>query len=174
MKKSHRTESSGTGPEHANQEELSDNYGWPQPDFLSTEALQEILDTDLEPDFRSSRNRLSPGVVNTTEASGQTMEEEEDLSRHRRRLLKSIQTDLGLSKHSELCKHLGVSRSALYGMTKGDRTRYSEPALAKVLEKVGVSRSEWDSPPPPSVPEWLFREAVRQQMLLHTIESLRY
>ncbi len=46
-----------------------------------------------------------------------------------------------------LARHLGVSPSALYGMVRDDRTRFSPEKLRMVLSKIGCSRTRWDRAP---------------------------
>jgi hypothetical protein len=176
MKKARRTESSGTGPEHANQEELSDNYGWPQPDFLSTEALQEMMDTTLEllvPELHVLRNRPPSREIAKSGVTGQTAQEE--LWRHRRRLLNTYQKIHQIPNRLELSRHLGINRSALFFMVRGDPGRYSEDTLDATLKKMNISRKQWDhvgkTPhrPQPPIPEWVPQEVFR----FHMREALR-
>jgi hypothetical protein len=49
-----------------------------------------------------------------------------------------------------LAGHLGVSPSALYGMVRDDRSRYSQDKLEVVLSRIGCSRAKWDRAPKPA------------------------
>jgi hypothetical protein len=49
-----------------------------------------------------------------------------------------------------LAQHLGVCPSALYGMVRDDRTRFSQDKLELVLSKINCSRTGWDCAPKPA------------------------
>jgi hypothetical protein len=67
-----------------------------------------------------------------------------NLKAHRHAILKDFIKQRGLEGMAGLARHLGVSRTALYGMEWGDRKRYSDITLDAVLEKISCSRSEWN------------------------------
>jgi hypothetical protein len=50
----------------------------------------------------------------------------------------------GLVGMDALARRLGVSKSALHGMARGDKTRYREDTLNGVLKKIGSPRAKWD------------------------------
>jgi hypothetical protein len=66
---------------------------------------------------------------------------------HRRQILKNEIAKKNLERMDGLARYIGTTASALYGMTREDRTRYSERSLKKVLEKICCSRAEWDEIP---------------------------
>jgi hypothetical protein len=63
----------------------------------------------------------------------------------RRAILKKYRKKKDLRTMDDLARNLHVSRTALYGMTAGDRTRYSVDALDTVLDRIGCSLTEWNS-----------------------------
>jgi hypothetical protein len=65
----------------------------------------------------------------------------------RRQILRNRIANKNLQGMEGLARYTGSTQSALHGMTRGDRTRYSEVSLKKVLEKIGCSRAEWDEIP---------------------------
>ena len=75
------------------------------------------------------------------------------LRTHRRRILKACMDDKDLDGMDALARRLGVSPSALYGMVRGDRSRYSEETLATVLTRLGCSPAKWNRAVPPAGPK---------------------
>jgi len=65
----------------------------------------------------------------------------------KRAILKEYGSKRELNTIDAIASRLGVSRTALYGMTTGDTERYSEDTLRSVLEKIGCSRAKWDAKP---------------------------
>ncbi len=55
-----------------------------------------------------------------------------------------LRAKLGAGDMADLGRRLGVSRSALYGMCKGDTARYSTDTETKVLRKLHISEAEWN------------------------------
>lgn len=68
------------------------------------------------------------------------------ISNARRRILKKFQSKRGINTVDALARSLGLSRSALYGMTTGDRNRYAEDKLKMMLKKIRCPRAKWNSP----------------------------
>jgi hypothetical protein len=66
------------------------------------------------------------------------------LAAHRRAIMKAFMTTNSLVGMDGLARHVGVSKSALHGMARGDRTRYRDDTLNGVLKKMGCPRSKWD------------------------------
>jgi hypothetical protein len=60
----------------------------------------------------------------------------------RRELLKRYLADHNLSA-SGLARRVGISQTAIQGMVKGDRTRYSEQTLSTFLKHIGVQAGQW-------------------------------
>ena len=83
------------------------------------------------------------------EAEGSTRK----LALHRRRILVSYMRKKGLDGLKFLAVHLEVDPSALYGMIRQDRSRYSEEKLSLVLTKIGCSREQWNRPTPQVTPK---------------------
>ena len=73
------------------------------------------------------------------------------LALHRRTILLSYMSKKRLDGLTFLALHLEVNPSALYGMIRQDRSRYSEEKLSVVLTKIGCSREQWNRLTP-SVP----------------------
>lgn len=74
------------------------------------------------------------------------------LRAHRLGILKAYMEAKRLEDRGALARHLGVSKSALYGMVRGESVRYSEETLTAVLEKIGCSRPKWDLTAQPASP----------------------
>jgi Helix-turn-helix len=61
----------------------------------------------------------------------------------RREILKCYRDANEISTQEALARHLGVSPTALQGMVRGDRTRYSDEKLKEVLKKMNTPFDEW-------------------------------
>ena len=75
------------------------------------------------------------------------------LAVQRRTILLAYRNKRRLDGMKFLAMHLDVSPSALYGMARGDRHRYSEGKLSVVLTKIGCTREQWNRPTPSSLPK---------------------
>ena len=62
--------------------------------------------------------------------------------RRRLELLKKYRRANNLTM-ADLARHSTTSVTAIYGMAHGDRKRYGEHALEKLLKTIGVSRDQW-------------------------------
>ena len=71
------------------------------------------------------------------------------LKAHRLKILKAYIAEKSLGCMDRLAGQTGTTKSALYGMTRGDSTRYSPETLDRVLKKVGCSQAEWHRLPNP-------------------------
>ncbi len=69
---------------------------------------------------------------------------------HRRTILKRWQTAHGLESVGALARRLTVSGTALYAMTRDDRSRYAAQTLSRVLEQISCGRQTWNNLPPKS------------------------
>lgn len=67
------------------------------------------------------------------------------LKNKRRMLVRNYCTEKNLSMDG-LARRVGMSKTAIYGMINGDRTRYEEAKLDRFLEKVGMTRNDWNTP----------------------------
>lgn len=76
--------------------------------------------------------RLKPTVVVNPETR-----------KRRYALLKRYRTDNGLDSMADLARRFALSVTAIQGMVRGDRKRYSEERLAMFLKSIGVSPGEW-------------------------------
>jgi hypothetical protein len=65
------------------------------------------------------------------------------IRKRRREVLKQYRMTEEIGSQEGLARHFGVSITALHGMVRGDRTRYSEEKLANVLQQIGISPHEW-------------------------------
>jgi len=65
------------------------------------------------------------------------------LKRRRREILKRYRSHHGLTM-ADAARTCTTAETALYAMVRGDKTRYGSEALARVLEKIGVSLQEWN------------------------------
>lgn len=72
------------------------------------------------------------------------------LKAHRIGILKAYAPNQNLKRLKALAPHLGVSPSALYGMVRDDRSRYSQDTLETVLSKICCPRAKWDRTPKPA------------------------
>ncbi len=63
--------------------------------------------------------------------------------RSRREILKRYRQTKGIGTQQGLAWHFGVSLTALQGMVRGDRSRYSVETLGEVLKKMNVLPDEW-------------------------------
>lgn len=66
------------------------------------------------------------------------------LKAHRRAILKDFMKKNSLDSMDALARALGVSKTALNGMIRGDRKRYSVDKLALVLGQIGCPSAKWD------------------------------
>jgi hypothetical protein len=69
------------------------------------------------------------------------------LAHYRRDIRKHFMLKSGIERVDVLARKLGVTTSALYGMERGDTTRYSAAKLDSVLKKIGCTRAKWDRLP---------------------------
>ena len=69
------------------------------------------------------------------------------LAAHRRAIMRAFMTANSLVGMDALARRLGVSKSALHGMARGDKTRYRDDTLNAVLKKIDCPRSRWDRAP---------------------------
>jgi len=75
--------------------------------------------------------------------SGPKMLANAQTRKRRYAFLKKYRADHNHNSMGDLARHFGLSVTAIQGMVRGDRTRYSEETLAKFLNSIGVSPSEW-------------------------------
>jgi hypothetical protein len=75
-----------------------------------------------------------------------------DLIANRRAILAAFIEMKGFDSVGSLSRHLGISETALQGMVRGDKSRYSESKLNTTLNKMGCSRAEWGGAPKPAAP----------------------
>jgi hypothetical protein len=137
--------------------------GWGQ--VRPTGIFSERLGSQFYPLWRSSAFREALGgriahwrgrlfLGHTTEHdglpsgepshSGPSREEpSRALKAHRREILKAYITDNTLGGMDGLARRAGTTTTALYGMVRGDRTRYSPEKLDNLLKIIGCSQEEW-------------------------------
>jgi ribosome-binding protein aMBF1 (putative translation factor) len=58
-------------------------------------------------------------------------------------VLRRYRADHDLNSMGDLARRFGLSVTAIQGMARGDRKRYSEEKLATFLKSIGVSPGEW-------------------------------
>jgi hypothetical protein len=68
------------------------------------------------------------------------------LKSHRRRILKDYRGHLQPDTVDHLARRLAISKTQLYGMVRGDTSRYGADTLNLVLQKLECSRELWDNP----------------------------
>jgi hypothetical protein len=85
-----------------------------------------------KPPEQNEPARLKPTVVVNPETR-----------KRRYALLKKYRTDNGINSMGDLARHFALSVTAIQGMVRSDRKRYSEEKLATFLKSIGVSPSEW-------------------------------
>ena len=87
--------------------------------------------------------------VTTVSHQGVSPPPREVLRKHRLQILRNARRREKLRDMVDLGRRVGASKTALYGMTWGDSSRYSEEKLEAVLKKIGCSREHWDNPNSP-------------------------
>ena len=65
------------------------------------------------------------------------------LRKRRRELLKKYKIEEG-STTADVARRFGMSASAIHGIIRGDRSRYSPDTEDRFLKQLGVSSREWD------------------------------
>jgi hypothetical protein len=90
----------------------------------------------------------APGDGFDLEGAGATPPHE--LKKHRLAILKAFQREKALADMEALGRRVGASRTQLYGMARGDTSRYSADKLDLVLRKINCPRQQWDNLPSPS------------------------
>jgi hypothetical protein len=107
---------------------------------LRNDAL--IADISLiEDQFTDSRPTHSDdGVRNEKQPSRQ-------LVAHRRAILKSSFGAFQVNDMGGLALKLGTNRTALYGMTRDDTSKYGDDNLTSVLKRLACPRTKWDHIP---------------------------
>jgi hypothetical protein len=68
--------------------------------------------------------------------------ENDETKRRRREIIKQYRSINNLTM-AELSRRVAMSVTAIEGMVRGDRTRYSEETLSRFLKKIGVSPERW-------------------------------
>jgi|ERR1035438_3168656 hypothetical protein len=70
-----------------------------------------------------------------------------ELRHHRLKIYReTIRRNDLLADMDDLARHVGASKSQLYGMARGDTSRYADDRLTTVLKKLDCSRAYWDNP----------------------------
>lgn len=67
-----------------------------------------------------------------------------ELMKHRRRILKAYMREQQLAGMEALARKLGTCTTALHGMIREDKTRYSTERRDSVLKQIGCSHTEWN------------------------------
>jgi len=98
----------------------------------------------IEDQFTESPPRGTAGSQRTEKKAPR------QLAAHRLTLLKAFIPPGSPSDMAAIGRRLGASPSALYGMTRGDASRYRNEKLESVLTQIGCSRAKWDHVPKPS------------------------
>lgn len=99
------------------------------PSYGQSPVVDEISETLVKPEDRSA---IRPAV--------------KVLHKHRLSILRNRRQHLQLESMDHLARHLAISRTQLYGMARGDTSRYSEDALNRLLKKLECDRERWDTP----------------------------
>jgi hypothetical protein len=68
-------------------------------------------------------------------------------------ILKAYKQKRHIDTMDSLARHLGVSKVGIYGMARGDGSRYGDDRLNLVLQKLGCTRDHWDNPSVPTPPK---------------------
>jgi hypothetical protein len=110
---------------------------------LAAEGQLNLLSS---PDLiRSEEQQTGPSAKAAPTASSANQKRRED---HRRGIIKAYKRREGLTKMEAVARRLGVDASALYGMTRDDRSRYAIETLESVLKTLGCTKEQWDHPEP--------------------------
>lgn len=119
---------------------------------VETDKLQ-VADLGLVVSLRAGRITVDSGFIGDQLADAKTGGVRHDaqgkkapraLAAHRRAIMKAFMTANSLVGMDALARRLGASKSALYGMVRGDKTRYRDDTLNAMLNKIGCPRSKWD------------------------------
>ncbi len=94
-----------------------------------------------EPQTQPRRSATRTAQIENQKPSGRTISA---ATRKRRRelVIQHKQAD-GLTSE-DLSRRCRISSTAIRGMIREDRTRYSDATLTRFLKTIGVSRKEWD------------------------------
>ncbi len=69
---------------------------------------------------------------------------------HRLTILRAYMGGAGIQNMDALAINLHMDRSVIYGMVRGDKSKYGESRLSVMLTKIGCSREKWDRVPAPA------------------------
>jgi hypothetical protein len=101
----------------------------------------------LTADFGFIEDQLADTNPTGAHHGSQSKKTSPSLAAHRRAIMRAFMTANSLVGMDALARRLGVSKSALHGMARGDKTRYRDDTLNSVLKKIGCPRSTWDRAP---------------------------
>jgi hypothetical protein len=95
-------------------------------------------------DFGFIEDQLTDPNPAGVQQGSQAKKASRSLAAHHRAIIKAFIAADSLDGLASLSRRLGVSKSALHGMARGDRKRYSDDKLDSVLKQIGCSRAKWD------------------------------
>jgi hypothetical protein len=116
-----------------------------EPEAINPNALSSAPVGPSVP-FSSSRSNVGQArsTVDGSHGEATRRRASREVKRHRLRILKTLVQKRELTGMEALALRLQISVTALYGMVREDRTRYSDDKLDSVLEQIRCTRAEWD------------------------------
>ncbi len=110
-------------------------------------VIRGLVDERIEYSYKQPLPLLAQDgshKVGSVEASSISRRTADQATRLRRRsLLNQFKAARGLFTQADLARHTATSPTAIEGMVRGDRSRYSEARLAEFLKKISVSPEKW-------------------------------
>jgi hypothetical protein len=129
---------------------------FPPPEPVETSKIQ-LVDLRLVVSLHTARIVADVGFIEDqltdpagAKHSAQVKKTSRSLAAHRRSILKASIPAGSANDMGAIARRLGVDVSALHGMARGDRTRYSDDKLELVLKKISCTRAKWDRAAKPS------------------------
>jgi len=95
-------------------------------------------------DFGFIEDQLTDANSAGARQGSQAKKASRSLAAHHRSILKAFMTANSLVGMDAVARRLGVSKSALHGMARGDKSRYRDDTLNAMLKTIGCPRSKWD------------------------------
>jgi hypothetical protein len=116
-------------------------------DLLRVVSLQSGR---ITADFDLIEDQFTDAKTSGAQQGSQAKKASRSLAAQRRAIFKVFMTANSLDGMDSLSRRLGVSKTALHGMARGDRTRYRDDKLDSVLKQIGCPRAKWDRPAKPA------------------------
>jgi hypothetical protein len=124
-----------------------------RPDEFNVQRVPPETPGPNEPQsIPATRNLVDPEASAVPQIPGRTaatlIPRPRELGAYRRAILKAFMRKKELDGMDALSRHLGCSRTQLYGMARGDKSRYSDDRLNVLLGRIECTRARWDNESP--------------------------